>query len=110
MVCLLAMPIGALGAGALADGWAITLMSKTGEWQSRLAPLLGTGKVGGLSLLFAVAGLLYVLLASLGLAFGPLRRLQPGVPLYGETRRGAGLTAAGSGDVLAGAPRLEEQG
>jgi len=81
MVCLLAIPIGALGAGALADGWAITLMSTAGEWQTSLAPLLGTGKVGGLSLLFAAAGLLYVLLASLGLVFGPLRRLQPGVPL-----------------------------
>ncbi|TNF83855.1 MFS transporter [Pseudomonas sp. ICMP22404] len=78
MVCLLAMPIGALGAGTLADGWAIPLLSAPGDWQDALAPLLGSGKIGGLSLLFAIAGLLYVLLACLGLLITPLRRLAPG--------------------------------
>lgn len=77
MVCLLAMPAGALGAGALADGWAISLMSESSWLQARLAPVMGVGKVGGLSLLFAVAGLSYVLLACLGLALAPLRRLSP---------------------------------
>lgn len=78
MVCLLAMPMGALGAGALADHWAIPWMSEAGDMQARLTLAMGTGKAGGLSLLFAVAGLLYVLLASLGLATTPLRRLEPG--------------------------------
>jgi len=78
MICLLAMPIGALGAGTLADGWAIPLLSSPSDWQGALAPLLGNGKTGGLSLLFAIAGLLYVLLACLGLAITPLRRLAPG--------------------------------
>jgi len=78
IVCLLALPLGALGAGALADGWAIPLMSQGSELQAWLAPVLGIGKVGGLSLLFAVAGLLYVLLAGLGLTIAPFRRLEPG--------------------------------
>ncbi|MCG6577019.1 MFS transporter [Pseudomonas sp. AF32] len=78
MVCLLAMPIGALGAGTLADTWAIPLLSAPGAWQTTLAPVLGSGKIGGLSLLFAIAGLLYVLLACLGLLIKPLRRLAPG--------------------------------
>ncbi|MFB4391904.1 MULTISPECIES: MFS transporter [unclassified Pseudomonas] len=79
VVCLLALPLGALGAGVLADAWAIPWMAKHGALQATLAPWLGVAKVGGLSLLFAVAGMAYMALACLGLAITPLRRLAPGL-------------------------------
>lgn len=80
MVFQAAMPAGALVAGPLADGVFEPLLQPGGALAGTVGAVIGTGPGRGIALLFAVTGVLLVLLALATRTSDPLYRLEDQVP------------------------------
>ncbi|GAB4482893.1 MAG: hypothetical protein Kow00124_32040 [Anaerolineae bacterium] len=74
------MPLAFLLAGPLADGIFEPLMAPDGALAPLLGPLIGVGQGRGIGLMFALCGVLLLLLTALAAAYTPLRRVETDLP------------------------------
>lgn len=79
-IAMLSLPIAYLLAGPLVDGIFKPALLEGGEWASTIGMVIGTGESRGIGFLFAVLGIITLLVAVGGLFFPAIRNVETDLP------------------------------